>query len=107
MKKEFIYYLICPISKKVKYVGKSKNPKSRYNQHIKKLDKQLTPKREWLENLFSKKLIPILQVIEEINETNAREREQFHLNKNIDTALNIHNPEKGAKSRNWDSLKMD
>ena len=41
---EYIYALVDPITKDVKYVGKSKKPKSRYTQHIKKLDKTGTPK---------------------------------------------------------------
>jgi hypothetical protein len=98
--KEFVYYLICPIDKKVKYVGKTKKPKSRYNQHIKKLDKQLTPKREWIELLFSKNLLPILKIVEEF-EGDARHLEQKHVDLNIETILNIHNPEKGKKSFKW------
>jgi predicted GIY-YIG superfamily endonuclease len=98
--KEYVYYLICPIDKKVKYVGKTKKPKTRYNQHIKKLDKQLTPKRRWLEFLFSKNLVPKLVIVEEI-EGDARILEQKHVDLNKETILNIHNPEKGMKSNKW------
>jgi hypothetical protein len=34
-----------------------------------------------------------------IGEVEAREQEQHHLDMHIETALNIHNPEKGAASR--------
>lgn len=98
--KEFVYYLICPIDNKVKYVGKSKNPKTRYKQHIKKLDKQSTPKREWLEKLFKKGLLPKM-IIVEIFEGDARHIEQKHVKINEKTILNIHNPERGMKSRKW------
>ena len=94
---EYIYFLICPIDKSVKYVGKSKNPKRRYKQHITKLDKLMTPKRKWLEMLFKNELLPVIEIIEKC-ESNGREREQFYVNKYLDTILNIHNPEKGAKS---------
>jgi hypothetical protein len=98
--KEFIYYLICPISNEVKYVGKTKNPKTRYNQHIKKLDKQETPKKMWLQDLFSKGLKPKLKIVEEIN-GDGRSLEQKHVTLNKNTILNIHNPEKGMKSNQW------
>jgi len=101
--KEFIYYLICPIDKKVKYVGKTKNPKTRYNQHIKKLDKQMTPKRQWLEMLFSKKLLPKIEIVEQFN-GDARHLEQKHVDLNKETILNIHNPKKGKKSFSWNKV---
>lgn len=96
--KEYIYYLICPIENKVRYVGKTKNPKSRYKQHISKLDKLITPKRKWLESLFEKKLLPIMKIVEETTVERGREREQYHVELHKDTILNIHNPGKGMKS---------
>ena len=95
---EYIYYLICPKTKEVKYVGKTKNPKKRYFQHIKKLDRSMTKKRIWLEMLFSENLAPILKIVEKCENGNGREREQHHVTLNKETTLNIHNPEKGAKS---------
>jgi predicted GIY-YIG superfamily endonuclease len=102
--KIYIYGLFCPVEKTIKYVGKSKNLKKRYQQHIRKLDKQFTPKRKWLESLFEKKLLPILKILDESeNEIDARKLEQFYCNENKNTILNIHNPEKGAKSNVWKS----
>jgi hypothetical protein len=100
---EYIYYLIDPITDDVKYVGKSKKPKSRYNQHIKKLDKGQTPKRKWLQSLFDQGLKPRLKVVEEVD-GNAREREQHHVTLHQNTILNIHNPEKGMASRDWNEI---
>lgn len=94
---EYIYYLICPIDLTVKYVGKSKDPQKRYKQHVSKLDKLKTPKREWLEMLFSKGLMPKCKVVEKCY-GNARDREQYHVELNRATILNIHNPGKGCKS---------
>lgn len=98
--KEYVYALICPIDGCVRYVGKTKSLKSRYNQHIKKLDKQATPKRIWLEMLFSKKLLPKMEVLVAVD-GDARTEEQRFLDKHKETAFNIHNPEKGAKSKKW------
>lgn len=105
MKKYFVYHLICPIENTVKYVGKTSKPKTRYNQHIKKLDKQMTPKRMWLESLFENGLLPKLEIIAEFeDDILAREAEQKQLDMNISTALNIHNPRKGAKSSKWRNI---
>lgn len=97
---DYIYLLKCPLSGEVKYVGKTANPERRYKQHVKKLDKQMTPKRKWLEMLFAKNLKPIIEVIEKVD-GDGRDREQFYVTKYKDTVLNIHNPEKGMKSNKW------
>jgi len=97
--KEYIYFLICPIENVVKYVGKTKDPKKRYKQHIKKLDKSQTKKKAWLQMLFEKKLLPTLKIIEETTGLNARNREQHFCDIHEKTILNIHNPTKGMKSR--------
>jgi predicted GIY-YIG superfamily endonuclease len=100
---EYIYYLVCPIDGKVKYVGKTKNPKARYTMHIKKLDKTNTPKRQWLEQLFSKNLQPKLQIVQSFSDPElARQMEQWHVDLHSETTLNIHNPEKGKESRKWE-----
>ena len=98
---EYIYALICPVSNEIKYIGKSKNPKTRYNQHIRKLDKQLTPKRRWLEGLFEKGLKPDIKILKECKEGDGRELEQYYCDMNRNTILNIHNPGKGMKSNKW------
>ncbi len=103
---EYIYALICPIENNVKYVGKTKNPKTRYNQHVKKLDKSFTPKRKWLEMLFEKGLLPKIKIIEETNEIQGRDREQYFCDFYKDTILNIHNPEKGMKSNKWKKITI-
>ena len=96
---EYIYTLIDPVTDAVMYVGKSKNPKSRYNQHIKKLDKSLTPKKQWLLSLFEKGLKPKLEIVETVKDGTGREREQHYVTLHEATTLNIHNPSKGMQSR--------
>lgn len=94
-----VYYLLDPITKDVKYVGMSKNPKRRYRQHISKLDKLMTDKRKWLEGLFEKKLLPEIKIVGSYDsEKEGREMEQQHVTMNKNTILNIHNPGKGRKS---------
>ena len=96
---EYIYTLIDPVTDEVRYVGKSKNPKTRYNQHIKKLDKSMTPKKQWLLGLFDKGLKPKLQIVETVTNGTGREREQHYVTLYEATTLNIHNPQKEMKSR--------
>ena len=100
--KEYIYYLLDPRDGIVRYVGKSKDPNKRYRQHIKKLDKRNTPKKLWLLKLFSLDMKPTLEIKEIVEGARAREREQYHVDKNRATTLNIHNPAKGAKARKRD-----
>lgn len=102
--KNYIYYLVDPRTKEVKYVGKTKNPGARYKQHMSKLDKTMTPKKRWLLDLFSKGLKPKM-TIAMVVDIDGREEEQYHLDKHKDTALNIHNPRKGEASRSWDEIE--
>ena len=102
----YIYYLQDPRNNEVKYVGATKNPKTRYKQHIKKLDKTPTPKKRWLISLFALGLNPKMKIVDKSdNERDARELEQHHLDINYTTALNIHNPRKGAKSKSREDIK--
>lgn len=96
----YIYALICPIEKVPRYIGKTKNPKSRYKQHIAGAKKkQTTAKEKWLHSLSTKNLQPILKIFEsEANESKARELESFHVRTHIKTVYNMHDPKKGAKA---------
>lgn len=94
-----IYHLIDPETKEVKYVGMTNNPQRRYWQHIKNLDRRMTEKRAWLEGLFSRSLLPEIEIVDTAdNEVEGRNLEQQHVTMNKSTILNIHNPGKGMKS---------
>ena len=82
--KNYVYYLIDPRTKEVKYVGKTKNPPSRFKQHIKKLDKTMTPKKKWLLELRAKGLQPKMIIAQEVN-GDGRAEEQYHLDRHKDT----------------------
>jgi len=102
--KNYVYYLVDPRTKEVKYVGKTKNPMSRFKQHMTKLDKTSTPKKRWLQELFAKGMKPKMIIAQEVN-GEGREEEQYHLDRHRDTALNIHNPRKGAPSRSREEIE--
>lgn len=94
---DYIYKLTDPRDGKARYVGKTSNYKRRYKQHLNHLDKLQTPKRKWIEELYSLGLKPQMVVIEQVK-GDGREREQYWFDFYKATALNIHNPAKGLKS---------
>ena len=96
----YIYYLIDPITKIVRYVGNTKNPKSRYRQHLKDAEKkQNTEKQKWIIELKDKKMTPLMEIVKEIeNDVEARKEEEKEVVKHIQTVFNIHMPGKGSKS---------
>ena len=61
----FMYILIDPLDNNVRYVGKSNNTVDRLNAHIKRL-KGTTHKENWIRNLLSKNVKPIMEVIDEV-----------------------------------------
>lgn len=64
-KTTFIYALKCPISEKIRYIGKANNPKKRYNNHV--CDKNDYHKNRWLNLLKEKGLKPELIIIDEVD----------------------------------------
>lgn len=96
----YIYNLIDPISGIVRYVGKTKNPKNRYKQHLKDAEKkQNTEKQKWIKELKLKHMTPKMIIVKEIeNEEIARTEEEKEVIKHIKTVFNIHMPGKGSKS---------
>jgi hypothetical protein len=95
----YIYHLIDPITKKVRYVGKSTNPKSRLRSHIKEsTERQNTQKKKWIYELINQGLEPIIVIVAtEPKEEKARTIESEQCHKHRATIFNIHDPAKGAK----------
>lgn len=71
----YIYALIDPRTNEVRYVGKSNNPKKRYVRHISCKDNGKY-KNRWIKQLIKINLLPILNIIEECDESKWSEREQ-------------------------------
>lgn len=75
-----IYGLVSPITGKVRYVGKSQDPKSRlrHHLHIARSNKhQNIHVYNWLRKLHQQDLRPKLTIIEEVDENIWAEREQY------------------------------
>ena len=62
----FIYKLIDPVTKEIRYVGKSNNPKKRLSDHINCCQYTNTHKNNWISSLLSIGQKPILEIIEEV-----------------------------------------
>lgn len=65
--KTFIYTLSDPITLKVRYVGKSNNPKKRLYDHLSLCYSTHTHKNNWIKSLLENKTKPILDIIDEVN----------------------------------------
>ena len=102
--KYYLYTLREPTGDKIiRYVGQTKNPKQRYNAHIRDAFKSKktapTKKQLWIRNLDKKGLKPIMKIEGvKFDEVAAREEEHRLVIENINTIYNIHLPEKGAKT---------
>ena len=65
--KTFIYALIDPTTDKIRYIGKSNNPKQRLLRHIKDVYKTISYKNSWLRSLLSNNLYPELFILDEVS----------------------------------------
>lgn len=70
VEKTFIYILKDPISNEIKYVGKSDNPSKRFSEHIRKSKYKKTYKNNWINGLKSKGQLPILEIIDTVDNNN-------------------------------------
>lgn len=82
-----IYALADPITKNIRYIGKSIRVKGRYKDHLN--DNSKTHKVNWIKSLLKKQLKPLLIILEELHDTDAwQKKECFWI--------------KVAKARKWD-----
>lgn len=95
----YVYTLKCPISGKIRYVGKSRNPKSRLRQHIEdSRNNTNTEKKHWINGLLQAGKFPKMEIVfKHPDEAIARNKEESFCMKNISTIFNIHNPGRGKK----------
>ena len=63
----YIYTLTDPVSKQIKYVGKTKNIDRRYYKHITE-KRNNTYKEQWIGGLKKKGLLPTIEILDEVEE---------------------------------------
>jgi hypothetical protein len=75
----YIYTLIDPETKKVRYVGKTINPKKRLSDHISESHRIKNYRCNWIKSLLNKGLKPIIEIVEICSLINFEEREAYHI----------------------------
>lgn len=71
----YIYALLDPNTKQIRYVGKSNNPRGRLSDHISEAKNIRTHRHNWIKSLYP--LEPELKILEECLESNWAERERW------------------------------
>lgn len=102
----YIYGLIDPLTKHIRYIGKSMCPFSRLESHIRNKEGSAS-KRAWIASLRSQGLLPDLVILSTCSPANARLEEMRHIEErrasgllfNLEGVTNAHNLKKGKKRR--------
>jgi hypothetical protein len=92
--KTYIYSLICPIDNKVKYIGKANDPKARFRKHksLANNDKgENYLKNEWVRTLYEKGLIPILEIIEQVDVSDWKVKEKYYISLYKQMGIELYN----------------
>lgn len=75
----YIYTLIDPETNKVRYVGKTINPKNRLRGHITESRRTNNYRCNWIRGLMKRGLTPIFNILEICPLQNFEEREAYHI----------------------------
>lgn len=75
----YLYYLIDPITNKVRYIGITNNPERRLKEHIRDSKRKNSHKDNWIKKLIKFNLLPIQKVVLE------NESKDFIIQKEIDS----------------------
>jgi len=87
-----VYALICPLDKKIKYIGVSANLERRLKQHISTRRHDANkPKGEWITKLVDLGLKPELSTVEAVHYGNYTKRESFWINYCFDNGIELLN----------------
>jgi hypothetical protein len=83
----YIYKLIDPTTKEIRYVGQTNNIKRRFNDHIsssinENSESYNTYKARWVRKVLNNNLFPIIEIIEECDTLEISNiREKYYINK--------------------------
>lgn len=96
MKLYYIYGLVDPKTKEIKYVGLTTNPRNRFDQHYYNHQVQSKKKYEWIESLKKENLRIEMTILEEVETSDrnvALNLEQKWMNIHKDTLLEYRHPQ--------------
>lgn len=116
----YIYCLICPITHKIRYIGKANNPQRRAKDHMLDIRDMPTDKALWVGEMRKHKLKPILEILDEVVIEQWQFWEEFYigyfkslgielLNKRAGNGLTFKNHQtfkKGQVPHNKNKIKM-
>lgn len=96
--KTYIYRLKNPDTKKVRYVGKTTNPKRRWHHHcsIKANEKQKSHRSSWLLSILREGKKPILEIIDTCQYKSWEEVEKYWIQYHKDMGCNLCNHSYGG-----------
>lgn len=75
--KTYIYCLLDPNTGKCRYVGKTNNIAERYRNHLRESKKKNLYKHNWIQQLLNQSKKPVLQILEECDETGWADKEKW------------------------------
>lgn len=93
-----IYALVCPVTGDIRYIGKSKNIRRRYNNHKSASSNKSHPVTRWTAKLRTKGLSPCLSILYEGQEEELDEREIYFIKKYREAGSNLMNLEDGGST---------
>lgn len=84
----------------IRYIGKSNNPLYRFKVHLKECKLKRTRKEKWIFSLLEKGNKPILEILEEIEDSNWEHAESFWISQFKAWGFNILNGTDGGDGSN-------
>ncbi len=79
VKMTFIYALLDPSTREIRYIGKSDNPDRRIYEHIVNRNSLNTHKANWINSVFNKGFRPLIEIIDEVSETEWQAAEAAYI----------------------------
>jgi len=96
-----IYILIDPVTKEVRYVGKTTNIKKRFNKHLNESRKSTTShKKAWIKSLLKKNLKPEMEIIDVVNNDEWKFWERYWIEQMIAWGFKLTNETIGGDGVN-------
>jgi predicted GIY-YIG superfamily endonuclease len=97
----FLYKLIDPITKEVKYIGYTKRPKTRLWEHIRDAKVGIkTYKCDWIRSLIIKNQKPIIEIISNYESQDEAANEEIRLIKELrESGYKLTNLTEGGSSK--------
>lgn len=95
--KIYIYGLQDPVTQQIRYVGKTKNPKMRFHNHMNPRHNEHTHKRNWINSLKELHLRPCMLILDEVSEDDWKFWEKYWIQQCIVWGFNLVNHTSGGE----------